>query len=216
MTVVELPVDRVAALEAKIDLLTEQMAVLTAEAEQRRRQREAYDDLTRDLARVGEDAMVMATRELESLSQTADPADTVRLVRRLVEVAPTLDRALVALNAVAEFVDDAAPMGTDVLALATERLAEAERKGYFAFITAAARMKNGIASRMKLSSEVVMFWLIVTRISGGLAAKASATPITRENAIGAPRNTRPSAETQSVSDGLCRAISAATGLRMAR
>ena len=39
--------------------------------------------------------MAMATRELETLSETADLADTVRLLRRLVEVAPTLERALV-------------------------------------------------------------------------------------------------------------------------
>ena len=98
---VERPVDRLDALEAKIDLLAEQMAVLTAEVEYRRRQREMFDDLTSDLSRVGEDALMMATRELESLSQTADPADTVRLLRRLVEVAPTLDRALVGLSAAA-------------------------------------------------------------------------------------------------------------------
>jgi uncharacterized protein YjgD (DUF1641 family) len=131
MTVTEVPTDRLEALDAKIDLLTNQMAVLTADAEYRRRQREAFDDLTGDLAHVSEDAMVMATRELESLSQTADLADTVQLLRRLVEVAPTLDRALVGLGALAEFVDDVAPMGTDMMAMVTDRLADAEREGYF-------------------------------------------------------------------------------------
>lgn len=144
MTVIEAPVDRVEALEAKIDLLTEQMAILTADAEYRRRQREAFDDLTGDLARVSEDAMTMATRELESLSETADLADTVRLLRRFVEVAPTLERVLVGLGAAAEFVDDAAPLGADVMALLTDRLAEAERKGYFTMATAAI----GVADRV--------------------------------------------------------------------
>ena len=120
------------------------MAILTADAEYRRRQREAFDDLTGDLARVGEDAMVMATRELESLSETADLADTLRLLRRFVEVAPTLERALVGLNAAAEFVDDAAPLGADVMAMVTDRLAEAERKGYFTMATAAI----GVADRV--------------------------------------------------------------------
>jgi uncharacterized protein YjgD (DUF1641 family) len=143
-TPVEISVDRVDALEAKIDLLTEHMAILTADAERRRRQRESFDDLTGDLARVSEDAMVMATRELESLSETADFADTIRLLRRLVEVAPTLERVLVGLNAAAEFVDDAAPMGTDVMAMVTDRLAEAERNGYFTMATAAI----GVADRV--------------------------------------------------------------------
>jgi uncharacterized protein YjgD (DUF1641 family) len=144
MTVTELQVDRVEALEAKIDLLNDRMEVLVTEAERRRRQREAFDDLTGDLARVSEDAMAMATRELESLSHTADLADTVRLLRRLVEVAPTLERALVGLSAVAELVDDAAPLGSDVMAMITDRLALADEKGYFAFATAAL----GVADRV--------------------------------------------------------------------
>jgi uncharacterized protein YjgD (DUF1641 family) len=144
MTITELPVDRLEALEAKIDRLAEQMAILAADAEQRRRQRESFQDLTGDLARVSEDAMVMATRELESLSKTADLGDTVRLLRRLVEVAPTLERALVGVSAVADLVDDAAPLGSDVMAMLTDRLAELERKGYFGFATAAI----GVADRV--------------------------------------------------------------------
>jgi len=144
MTVIEAPTDRLDALEAKIDRLTEQLSVLTADAELRRRQREAFEDFTGDLARVSEDAMAMATRELETLSQTADLADTLRLLRRLVEVAPTLERALDGLAAAAELVDDAAPLGGDVMAMLVDRLAEAERKGYFTFAAAAL----GVADRV--------------------------------------------------------------------
>jgi uncharacterized protein YjgD (DUF1641 family) len=144
MTVTDAPVDQLEALEAKLDLLTGQMAVLTADAEHRRRQRESFDDLTGDLGRVSHDAMVMATRELESLSQTADLADTGRLLRRLVEVAPTLERALVGLKAAKELVDDAAPLGADVMGMVTDRLAEAEQKGYFTF----ARAAMGVADRV--------------------------------------------------------------------
>lgn len=138
------PTDEVATLEAKIDRLTDQVAMLTADVERRNRQRESFEDLTADLSRVSSDAMMMATRELESLSQTADLADTVRLLRRLVEVAPTLERLLVGLTAISEFIDDAAPMGTDVMAMVTDRLAVAEQKGYFAFASAA----GGVAERV--------------------------------------------------------------------
>ena len=141
---IEVPSAHLAALEAKVDRLTDQLAILTADAERRRRQRESFDDLVGDLARVGDDAMVMATRELETLSQTADFGDTVRLLRRLLEVAPTLDRALVAVTALADLVDDAAPMGTDVMAMITERLADAEQKGYFTFAAA----DVGVAERV--------------------------------------------------------------------
>ncbi len=146
MTVTEAPPDRLEAVEAKLDLLTEQMAVLTADAELRRRQRESMEELAGDLAHISEDVMVVASRELESLSQTADLADTLRLLRRFVEVAPTLERALVALEAVTSFVDDAAPMGGDVMAMVTERLAEAEQRGYFDFARASARVADRVVS----------------------------------------------------------------------
>jgi uncharacterized protein YjgD (DUF1641 family) len=148
MTNTEVPVDRLDALETKLDLLTEhitgQMAVLTADAVDRRRRRDVFEELTGDLARVSEDAMALATRELDELSQTADLADTLRLLRRLVEVAPTLERVLVGLSAVAELVDEAAPLGSDVMALMTERLDAADRKGYFRFASATL----GVADRV--------------------------------------------------------------------
>jgi uncharacterized protein YjgD (DUF1641 family) len=144
MTVTELPVDRLEVLETKIDLLVEHVAMLTADAAQRRHRREAVDDLTGDLVRVSEDALAMATRELESLSHTTDLADTIRLLRRFVEMAPTLERALVGLGAVAELVDDAAPLGSEMMAMITDRLARADEQGYFAFATAAL----GVADRV--------------------------------------------------------------------
>lgn len=140
----DVPTDRIATLEAKIDRLTEHLAVVTADVDRRNRQRESFEDLTADLGRVSSDAMVVATRELETLSQTADLADTVRLLRRLVEVAPTLERLLVGLTAASELVEDAAPMGADVMAMITDRLASAEQKGYFTFASAAA----GVADRV--------------------------------------------------------------------
>jgi hypothetical protein len=133
MTTVDLPAGRVDDLEAKIDRLADQIAVLTADAEQRRRRRESFDDLAADLSRVAEGAMDAATRELESLSETADLADVVVLLRRVIEMAPVLERALVGLGAIAELLDDAAPIGSEVVATFVERLDAAERKGYFRF-----------------------------------------------------------------------------------
>lgn len=143
-TPLQVPAEQIRMLESKIDRLTDQLAVLTADAEHRRRQREAFEDLTADLNRVSGDAMEMASRELESLSHTVDLADTVRLLRRLAEVAPTLERLLVGLSAASEFIEDAAPMGTDVMTMVTDRLAAAEQKGYFAFAGAA----TGVAERV--------------------------------------------------------------------
>ena len=76
--------DRLAALETKIDLLTDRLSLLTDEAEQRARQRRMFEELGGDLSRISGDAMDLLTRELESLTATADLADTVRLLRLFV------------------------------------------------------------------------------------------------------------------------------------
>lgn len=143
-TPLDVPADRISALETKIDRLSDQLAVLTADAERRARQRESFEDLTADLSRVSTDAMAMATRQLEALTGTADLAETVALLRRLVEVAPTLERLLVGLAAISELVDDAAPLGADVMAMITDRLAVAEQKGYFTLASAV----GGVADRV--------------------------------------------------------------------
>lgn len=150
MTVTETPVapaevaDPTARLEAKIDQLTEQVAILTREAERQARQRESFEELRDDLLRISGGALDVATRELEELSQTADLADTVRLLRRLVEVAPTLERGLVLVAQLGELADDAAPLAGDVMATLVDQLAVADEKGYFAF----ARAGLGVVDRV--------------------------------------------------------------------
>ena len=144
MTITDTQVDRLDALEAKIDLLADQMAVLTADAVDRRRRRDVFDELAGDLASVSEGALAVATRELDSLSQTVDLAETLRLLRRLVEVAPTLERMLGGLTAATDLLDDAVPLTSDVLAMLTDRLDAVDRKGYFDFATAAL----GVADRV--------------------------------------------------------------------
>jgi uncharacterized protein YjgD (DUF1641 family) len=86
MSITEAPVDQIAALEAKIDRLTDQIAILTADAADRARQRGMVSELTGELSSVSSGAM----------------------------------------------------------AKAVDLLAEAERKGYFTFATAAA----GVADRV--------------------------------------------------------------------
>jgi uncharacterized protein YjgD (DUF1641 family) len=86
MTITDVPIDRMTSLESKIDRLSEQLALLTADATERARQRAMLSELTGDVSSFSTDA-----------------------VGRVIEL-----------------------------------LAEAERKGYFGFATAAA----GVADRV--------------------------------------------------------------------
>ena len=144
MTVTDTSVDRLAALEAKIDLLTDRVLYLTAEAEEQARRRAMLAELTHDVSGISTQAMEVATRELEGLTANADLADTVRLVRRFVEAAPALERSLVALTQLSELAQDAAPLAGEAMAFATARLAEADERGYFDF----ARATVGIVDRI--------------------------------------------------------------------
>lgn len=125
--------DRTEALERKIDLLTDQVALLTEEAAARRQQRLMYTELLEDLSPIAGEAMAVATVELEDLRQRADLGDLVHLLKRLVEVAPTLDKALVMLDSLSELVGDLSPLTGGAMATATEKLEVIDRKGYFDF-----------------------------------------------------------------------------------
>ncbi len=61
MTVTELPVDRLSILEAKIDALTDHVAVLAVDADRRARQRAVLDELTGDVNTFSGDAMAKVT-----------------------------------------------------------------------------------------------------------------------------------------------------------
>jgi uncharacterized protein YjgD (DUF1641 family) len=57
MTITETSIDQVAALAAKIDHLTDQVAILTADGAERARQRSMLSELTGDVSSISSDAM---------------------------------------------------------------------------------------------------------------------------------------------------------------
>jgi hypothetical protein len=136
MTAVDVTVDRFDELEAKIDLLTDRVLFLTEQAEEQARRRAMYEELVAEMSGLSGQAMAFATRELETITLTADLGDTVRLLRRFLEVAPVLERALVVVSQLSDLVADFTPLTGDVMAAATEALAEADDRGYFEFVKA--------------------------------------------------------------------------------
>ena len=154
--------DRAEILEAKIDLLTEQVAILTAEAERSARQREAYEDLRRDLTRVSEGALDVVSRELDALGDAADPADLVRLLKRLVEVAPRLERALNGLDQASELLDDVVPLGPDILMSAAQRMEALDARGYFTMARAGAGVVDRVVANFSEDDVVQLGENVVT------------------------------------------------------
>ena len=126
-----------AALEAKIDALTEQVAFLTQEAELAKRRREFWTDLEADVMPIAGDVLRVLERELDELSCDVCIGDFADLARRFVRVAPILDQGLRYLEMIAELATDMMPLGEQAMDVATDRLVELDQKGYFGFAQSA-------------------------------------------------------------------------------
>jgi uncharacterized protein YjgD (DUF1641 family) len=123
-------------LEAKIDVLTEQVAFLAEEARQAKQRREMWTELQTDVMPIAGDVLQVLERELEELSADVTIADIGDLLRRLVRVAPILDRALSYLESFSELFTDMMPLTEHAVDVATDRLVNLDEKGYFGFAKA--------------------------------------------------------------------------------
>lgn len=120
-------------LEAKIDALTEQVAFLAEEAKQAKQRRQMWAELQEDVMPIAGDVLEVVSRELDELSADVQISDFADLMRRLVRVAPVLDRGLAFIEMFAELFNDMMPLTEHAMDVATDRLVNIDQKGYFAF-----------------------------------------------------------------------------------
>ncbi len=120
-------------LEAKIDALTEQVAFLAEEARLARQRREMWSELQADAMPIAGDVLQVVERELEELSADVTLADLGDLLRRLIRVAPILDKGLRYLEMGAELFGDMMPLTEHAVDVATDRLVTLDQRGYFTF-----------------------------------------------------------------------------------
>jgi uncharacterized protein YjgD (DUF1641 family) len=123
--------DRLERIEAQLADLTTRMGVLVDDAETRRRRRETWQELVDDAMPLAAGGLATVSAELEAAD--VDVADLTRLGLRLAGSADRLDTLLVQLDSLADFAADAAPLLGEGMAMATGRLADLDRRGYFAF-----------------------------------------------------------------------------------
>lgn len=136
--------DRTAELERKIDALTEQVAFLAEEAREARQRRQRWEELQHDVMPIAGDAMTVVSKELDELG--VDIADLTALLRRLVRVAPVLDKALGQVEMYAELAHEVVPLGGEAMGLATSGLATLEERGYFTFAKGAVRVADQVVT----------------------------------------------------------------------
>ncbi len=160
-----------ADLNQKIDLLTQQVAYLTAQAQQAERARQDRAELMRDLMPVANDAFRLATEELEEVQEYVDLQDILRLFKRLLRNTPMLERMLDQLESVSELVDTMMPLSDQAFEKAVDTLQMLEHKGYFTFAQGGIKIADNVVTSFtredveKLGDNIVLILNVVKNMT---------------------------------------------------
>jgi uncharacterized protein YjgD (DUF1641 family) len=129
--------DRLAALEAKLDAVAEQVGYLADAARDTEVRREQWDGLRADLTPVVGEAFQMVTGELDDVRRFVQPSDLWRLAKKVARNTENLEKLFDQIEGLSDLASEVAPLGRDVFTTAMTRLDELERQGYFAFASSA-------------------------------------------------------------------------------
>jgi uncharacterized protein YjgD (DUF1641 family) len=134
-------------IEDRLDLLTTQVQLIADELRREREQRERWAELVQDLTPITSQAMAVATRELDDLSDEVTIEDVARFARTLARALPTMEALLAQLQSVSDLGSEVMPLASPAMAKATELLQDLDTKGYFTF----ARSSAGIVDKVVTS-----------------------------------------------------------------
>lgn len=125
--------ERLAVLEAKLDALAHQLDFVAASLREQEARRGMWDDLRREVAPLTSEAVEHLSRELDDVRAFVQPADMLRLLKRLLRDLPYLEALLDQVESLSQLGADLSPLGREVLVAAMRGLADLEERGYFAF-----------------------------------------------------------------------------------
>jgi uncharacterized protein YjgD (DUF1641 family) len=129
---------------SQLDRVEAQLAALTEQVAAERADRQRWKDLTHELMPVAQDAMSLASRELEDLSADVTVEDLVRFARTAARTLPQLEGLMAQLSSANELVHEVTSLAGAGMGSLSDTLATAESRGYFA----AARYGAGVVDRM--------------------------------------------------------------------
>lgn len=156
-----------ADLNRKLDLLAQQVAYLTAQAQQAERARQAREELTRDLMPVANDVFRLATEQLAETQEYVDLNDLLRLFKRLLRNTPMLERMLDQLESASELFDTMMPLSDQAFEKAVDTLQTLEQKGYFTFAQGGMQIADNIVTSFtaadvkKLGDNIVLILNVI-------------------------------------------------------
>jgi uncharacterized protein YjgD (DUF1641 family) len=128
--------DRTAELERKLDSMSEQLDLVVMELREQRLKRQQWEELISDLAPISAEAMTMASRELEAVEEWVEPADMLRLLRRILRNTNNIEDGMAKFESVMELISDVGPLTSGAFMKLLETLEDYESRGYFEFVGA--------------------------------------------------------------------------------
>ena len=126
-------IDRLDALEEKLDRLADQVALLTEYAQDDRMRRRQWDELRSELTPVAQEAFASLSRELDDVRDFVEPRDVLRVSKRLARNLPAIERGLDQLESLQDLLADVGPLSGEITLSLMRMLDEFEQKGYFSF-----------------------------------------------------------------------------------
>lgn len=125
--------DDLALLHQKVDLLTAQVAALTAHAEVEQRRQREFDELKNDAIPIVNHMIKLSIDELADVGSEFEIEDLFFLLKRVVRNTHMLMAMFDRFEALMGFTDEAELLGQQVFNYTVEQLDQFERDGYFDF-----------------------------------------------------------------------------------
>ena len=120
-------------LNHKLDVLQEQMAFLTQQAQRAECARVERDELMHDLTPIASQAMNLATEQLQEIEDYVRLEDLLRIVKKIARHMPEIENLLDQVDSVTGLLEVVGPIGKGAYDAAERVLQHAEDRGYFAF-----------------------------------------------------------------------------------
>ena len=143
-----LAVSDLAALNAKLDELSAQVAFLTEQARDTARRQQERAELLHDVLPIANDAVGLVTEQLDEIQGYVDLSDLLRLLKRLLRNGRNLDRMLDQLESLMDLAQTIGPLSDSIFEKATDVLQAADQKGYFALATGGAKAVDKVATSL--------------------------------------------------------------------
>ncbi len=122
------------ALNAKLDALSEQVALLTEYVWEQRQRQQEWDELKADLTPIGMEMFAVAVEELDEIEPYVRMEDILAFLKRLAVNLHNFEAMLDQLESVNDLVQDLTPVANDAFLAAVDQLEAMEKQGYFAVL----------------------------------------------------------------------------------